>query len=921
MSERLFLSVYRFVRDRAKWVLLGAFSLAFLAFLYTFVISGLTVRSSFLDLLPRDDPLIARFRETQEALERVDYLQILVRLKSPPADVGERRRTLLEASSRLIAQLRASPEIVEASDRPEVALPEVLILAGGQEQLQELLSYVERIEARLPAGGAAPAGSERLSEVYGQINAALEAAISGEGSGGGEFDPDQLKQTALELRGLTLGVTEMVALLDQPEGLEGDIAGLISSLDELQQRAEEQVFFSQDSAAILINARPRFSSQAGGVSYAHEVVRTVREAVRAAGLDSARFTVGLAGSYATAAEGDLLIKGDMGKATIFSAIGIVLILLLAFKQLLLPLLAIIPLLLALVLTLGWAQLATAGLNLITAFLPALIMGLGIDYGAHFLTRYLEERRAGRPGGPAWEKTLQMKGPAVAVAGLTTAIVLLSLLSSRSRGIFEMGVIGAVGILLALLLFIFLLPSLAIVCQGLFGQGLLGQLRQRQLLPWGKLLSWLLKRKRAVVLSIIVLSLVLIYPASQVRLRFVSQTLLPQEMESQLVQRAIQEGGFNLEQLKLGDYFIFYARDAEELQRVATRLREVPLVEGVQSLADYLSPEFQAYGLEGVSFSAGLAAAGRQLELVRTNLGEREAIRAEAERLVINLSSLQALSALYGQGEIAATLSSLIQGLLGLIDSLEHLDPERIAAHIEALGEELARLEAKIREAFPKGDPFTLAWGLLQEWFRTAKGEFIIYAKVDSSKIYQPEYYRQFIAQVSQFSQVFFGAAMIQDRLEQHMKRDFWVTTLISSLLILALLLWNFRRRGQRRFALLAVLPLLLGYLWMLAGMRLLGLNFNFTNMIISPLLIGMGIGYGVYIIHRYLEEDDVQRATASTALAVLVSATTTMVSFGSLLLARTPGLRFLGQSALLGLGFNAIFNLVLLPAVIALRKD
>lgn len=920
MIERLFLSVYRVIRYRAWWVLVGAFSVALLAFLYTFVISGLGVRSSFLDLLPQTDPLIARFKESQEALERIDYLQVLIQLERPPEAKAERESLLLEASSRVIAQLRASPEIVEASDRPEVALPEVLILAGGQEQLQALLSYVERIEARLPAEGPSPAGSERLSEIYGQINDALEAAISGGEGGGGEFEPEGLNQTALDLQRLTLGVTEMIALLEEPEGLEEDIAGLISELDELQRRAEEQVFFSDDSTAILINARPRLSSQAGGVSYAHKVVRAVREAVAAAALPPGRFAVGLAGSYATAAESDLLIKGDMSRATIFSAIGIAAVLFFAFKQVLLPLLAILPLFLALILTLGWAQLATGGLNLITAFLPALIMGLGIDYGAHFLTRYLEERRAGRRIGPAWQKTLLTKGPAMAVAGLTTMIVLFSLLSSRSRGIFEMGVIGGVGLILALLLFIFVLPSLVIICHAAFRRSLLGQLWHFRL-PWATFLASVLRRKRAVVLVTVILSLGLIYPASQVRLRFVSQALLPQDMESQLVQQRIQSGGFRLEQLKLGDYFVFYARDGHELQAIASRLKGVTLVESVQSLADYLSPEFQARGLEGLSLSAGLAAGKQQLELVRANLGERAAIRAEAERLIVNLSSLQALSALYGQGEIARTLSSLIQGLLGLLDSLGRIDPVRASAHIEALGAGLARLAARIEEAFPKGDPFTLAWSLLQEWFRTSAGEFIIYAKVDSSKIYQPEHYRQFIQEVSGISRLFFGAAMIQDRLESYMKRDFWVTTAISSLLIIALLLWDFRRRGQRRFALLAALPLLLAYLWMLAGMRLLGLDFNFSNMIISPLLIGMGIGYGVYILHRYIEEGQIERAVAATALAIMVSAATTMLSFGSLLLARTPGLRFLGGSALLGLGFNALFNLIFLPALVALRED
>ncbi|MFQ6034109.1 MAG: hypothetical protein ACE5KR_04535, partial [Candidatus Bipolaricaulia bacterium] len=68
MVERFLRWAYRIVRRRAWWVLLGAASLSTLAIIYTFIISDLRVRSSFLDLLPRHDRLIERFEESQVAL-------------------------------------------------------------------------------------------------------------------------------------------------------------------------------------------------------------------------------------------------------------------------------------------------------------------------------------------------------------------------------------------------------------------------------------------------------------------------------------------------------------------------------------------------------------------------------------------------------------------------------------------------------------------------------------------------------------------------------------------------------------------------------------------------------------------------------------------------------------------------------------
>jgi len=94
---------------------------------------------------------------------------------------------------------------------------------------------------------------------------------------------------------------------------------------------------------------------------------------------------------------------------------------------------------------------------------------------------------------------------------------------------------------------------------------------------------------------------------------------------------------------------------------------------------------------------------------------------------------------------------------------------------------------------------------------------------------------------------------------------------------------------------------------------------------VSPLLIGIGIDNGIHILHRYLEERSIQprgaivRAETHTAVAVIVTSLTTMLVFGSLLLARTPGLRFLGISALLGIGSSLFFSLLFLPA--ALHAD
>jgi len=154
-----------------------------------------------------------------------------------------------------------------------------------------------------------------------------------------------------------------------------------------------------------------------------------------------------------------------------------------------------------------------------------------------------------------------------------------------------------------------------------------------------------------------------------------------------------------------------------------------------------------------------------------------------------------------------------------------------------------------------------------------------------------------------------------------MKRDFFLSTALAALLISFIVWWSFRTLSK---TLLALSPVILGYVWMLGGMRLLGVSFNFINITISPLLIGLGIESGVVLLFRYQEEqekdrhDAMVRAGATTIVAILASMFTTMLVFASLLLAHTPGLRFLGTCALLGIGFSLLITIFFVPAAITL---
>jgi hypothetical protein len=129
------------------------------------------------------------------------------------------------------------------------------------------------------------------------------------------------------------------------------------------------------------------------------------------------------------------------------------------------------------------------------------------------------------------------------------------------------------------------------------------------------------------------------------------------------------------------------------------------------------------------------------------------------------------------------------------------------------------------------------------------------------------------------------------------------------------------RRG--RWVLLALLPLAASFLWMFGLMTVLGLKLNFYNLVVLPTVLGIGDDSGIHIVHRYLEEGrgSVMRVLRSTGEHIAMSACTTMVGFSGLLLSMYPGLRSIGELAVLGIALTLVAALVVLPALLQWLED
>src|SRR5262249_34368936 len=136
--------------------------------------------------------------------------------------------------------------------------------------------------------------------------------------------------------------------------------------------------------------------------------------------------------------------------------------------------------------------------------------------------------------------------------------------------------------------------------------------------------------------------------------------------------------------------------------------------------------------------------------------------------------------------------------------------------------------------------------------------------------------------------------------------------------LIAIVLVTFLTLRRVGDTLLAMLPLGLGMVWTMGWMWLFGLRFNLANMISVPLILGIGVEDGIHCLHRFREEGEggPSLVAGSTGQAVALFSLTTMIGFGSLMVANYYGIFSMGLLLTVAVGSVLIASLTVLPLIL-----
>jgi predicted RND superfamily exporter protein len=179
--------------------------------------------------------------------------------------------------------------------------------------------------------------------------------------------------------------------------------------------------------------------------------------------------------------------------------------------------------------------------------------------------------------------------------------------------------------------------------------------------------------------------------------------------------------------------------------------------------------------------------------------------------------------------------------------------------------------------------------------------------------------RRFVSELRGVDPDVTGTPIITYEAINLMERAYKQGTVYAVVLVAAVSFLVFRRVRETAMALL---PLALGLTWTVGLMYVFDLSFTMGNIFGLPLIIGTAAEYGINILLRFIEGRDHggPLLPRSTVMGVLVAGLTTIVGFGSLMLADHRGIFGLGLLLTLGTLASLIAALVVLPVLLGIHR-
>jgi hypothetical protein len=764
---------------------------------------------------------------------------------------------------------RASPEVLE--DFSDVFAERLAARDDLVERVEYRFQPDERFLELFYENALLFLSPDRLEELGGRLT---DAAIR-----------SRLRDHSLSLASPTTSLTEALVTQDPLDLLPLFVNRLLGHRGALKLDLSDGYYLSTDGRTLILLVKPRRPAQ--DLAFDRQLLDAALQAVEATRAELAEggdgetvaalpaVSVRFGGTYALALQESELIFRDARFNLLFSLCAVAMLYWVCYRRVAALLYSSVPLMVGQAMTFAVAYLALGQLNSASSSFTALLMGLGTDFTIVMYARYVEERQRGLSMAEATEAMVGQTGLGVFTGAITSAGTFYAMCLSRFRGLFDLGFLIGSGILLCAVAIVFLLPAMISWNEGS---------RRRRSDPVGKLhlqgfgierlIPFSARHPRVVITVVLAMAALGLVAARGLVFDDSLNALRSNRTEAARVQQDIATT-FDASL----SYMMVIARGAD-LDAAVARAAQVEA-----RLAPFLSDgTIGSYD----SVLTYLPPAPLQQAMI-------DAVRRDGT----------------GRFDVARVRAAFLAGL------------EENGFRREAFDDFLRRMERFLEPQRPLSLKDLQDHGLgqlLDRYIRVEDGQVrIVTYLFPTDARWKREVPPGLVEALAAGDPevVVTGSNVVGRALRGIFTRDVIRAVSAGLAIVFVLLLIDFR---SLKLTLVAMAQLLTGVAMMLGAVRVLGFELNYVNAFVSTMILGVGIDYGIHLIHRLQELGGrVEEGLLETGKAVVIAAMTNMAGFGTLMLGNYPALRSFGAVALCGSLGCLLTSLTLVPALLARR--
>jgi hopanoid biosynthesis associated RND transporter like protein HpnN len=572
-----------------------------------------------------------------------------------------------------------------------------------------------------------------------------------------------------------------------------------------------------------------------------------------------------------------VIRQSALRDTLTAVLGVLAILWLALRSWKIIVAVFFSLMVGLAATAALGLAAVGSFNLISIAFFVLFVGLGVDFGIQFSVRYRAERHECDDLRDALRNAARKAGDPLALAAAATAVGFFSFLPTSYSGLSELGLIAGFGMLIAFVCSITLVPAMIAT---LNPAGETEPVGFKSLAP----LDHFLQRHRIAVIAITILAVLAGTPLLwHLPFDFNPVNLQNPDSASVVTYRRMQRNPETS-----GNDAEILASSLDDANSKAKILASIPEVSRTLTLSSFI-PVDQEQKIAAIK-AASQRGLGKML-----NPAQRQPAATDPERIAAIRTAADNLSEAAGNAtgagadaarRVSALLKRLADADAATRDRVEAAVAPPLTYDLDRLGKSLDPSPVTIK---------TLPPNLVRDWM-LPDGRARVQA-LPNGNPNDTNVLRSFATAVLRAEPSATGAAVSYYESGKTVT-DAFVEAGILALAAIAILLFIVLRRVTD--VLLTLIPLLLAGAVTLEVCVLSNFALNFANIIALPLLLGVGVAFKIYYIMAWRAgKTDLLQSTLTRA--VIFSAMTNAVAFGSMWSSNYPGMSSMGKMMALAL--------------------